>query len=281
MLTLFQAVVLGALQGITELFPISSLGHTVILPSVFGWAVNQDDPFFVSFLVLTHLATALVLFFFFLPDWIKIIKGFFETFDTKKIAANTYSRFAWLIIVATIPAGLLGLFLQKKIEGLFATPAYACLFLMGNGVMLLGAEYLSRRRHKGGEAEDARIAERLSWSGAVLIGISQCLALLPGFSRTGATLSGGLLAGMSRSDAARFSFLLATPIIAAAAVLKVPHLVLSGGMPLITALAGAFAAGVCAYLSVKFLTRYFTTNTLTPFALYCIIAGLAAYLLVS
>jgi undecaprenyl-diphosphatase len=280
MLTLFQSIVLGALQGITELFPISSLGHTVILPSLFGWQVDQADPFFVSFLVLTHLATALVLFVFFFPDWVRIIKGFFQTFDTKKIAANTYSRLAWLIILATIPAGLMGLLFQKKLEALFATPSICALFLVGNGLMLLLAEYLSRKCEKTGESDDARIS-RMKWISALGVGLMQCLALLPGFSRTGATLSGGLLSGLNRSDAARFSFLLATPIIFAAALLKVPHLVLTGGMPLIIALAGALSSAVFAYLAVRFLTKYFKTNSLTPFAVYCVVIGLIAFAVIA
>ncbi|HVW71723.1 MAG TPA: undecaprenyl-diphosphate phosphatase [Candidatus Paceibacterota bacterium] len=275
MLTFFQAIVLGALQGLTELFPISSLGHTVILPSLLGWNINQADPFFVSFLVLTHLATALVLFLFFFQDWMRIIKGFFQTFNTKQIAANTYSRLAWLIIVATIPAGLLGLLFQKKLEALFATPSIAAAFLIGNGVLLFLAEYLVRRRHTGGHADDARLA-CMPWRSAIGIGLMQCLALLPGFSRTGATLAGGLVSGFNHADAARFAFLLATPIIFAAALLKIPHLVVGGGMPLITALAGALSAAICAYIAVKFLTRYFTTKSLTPFAVYCVIAGVVA-----
>lgn len=280
MLTFFQAVVLGALQGFTELFPISSLGHTVILPSLLGWNVDQADPFFVSFLVLTHLATATVLFLFFLPDWVRIIKGFFTTFDTKQIAANTYARFAWLIIVATIPGGLLGLLFQKKLEALFATPSIAAVFLIGNGLLLFFAEYLVRRRKTGGSAEDARIA-RMPWRSAFGIGLMQALALLPGFSRTGAALSGGLIAGLNHSDAARFAFLLATPIILAAAILKVPHLVIGGGTPLIIALSGALSAAVFAYFSVKFLTRYFTTKSLTPFAVYCVFAGVVALALIA
>jgi len=272
MLTYFQAILLGAIQGLTELFPISSLGHTVILPSLLGWNINQADPFFVSFLVLTHLATALVLFLFFFQDWVRIIKGFFQTFDTKKIGANTYSRLAWLIIVATIPAGIMGLLFQKKLEALFATPSIAALFLIGNGFMLLLAEYLSRKCVKTGDSDDGRIA-RMKWISAIGIGFMQCLALLPGFSRTGATLSGGLLSGLNRADAARFAFLLATPIIVAAAILKVPHLVIGGGQALLVALSGALSAAVFAYIAVKFLTRYFKSNSLVPFAIYCILAG--------
>lgn len=279
MLTLIQAVLLGALQGVTELFPISSLGHTVILPAVFGWDIDQANPYFVSFLVLTHLATALVLFFFFLPDWLRIIGGFFRSLRTRTLAGDTHARLAWVIVIATIPPGLLGLLFQKKFEAFFAAPAYAALFLAANGLVLLLAEWLTRRRPKEGEESDDRIA-RLPFLSAVLVGFAESLALFPGFSRTGTTLSGGLLAGMNRSDAARYSFLLATPLIFAAALLKVPHLVLAGGTPLVIALSGAASAGLFAYLSVRFLTKYFKTNSLLPFAIYCIAAGITAFAII-
>ncbi len=274
-----EAIVLGALQGLTELFPVSSLGHTVIIPALFGWDIDQSAPFFVSFLVLTHFATALVLLGFYAREWLAILQGFFHSLVTRSLA-HPYARLAWLIVLATIPAGLVGLAFQKKLEALFAAPAFAAAFLVGNGVVLLGAEYLARRRRASGEASDDRIA-KLSFKAAVMIGVSECLALLPGFSRTGATLGGGLLAGLTHADAARFSFLLATPIIFAAALLKVPHLVIAGGAGLTVALLGALTAAVCAYLSVRFLTRYFRTQTLTPFALYCIIAGAVSLLLLA
>jgi undecaprenyl-diphosphatase len=190
-----------------------------------------------------------------------------------------HARLAWVIVVATIPPGLLGLLFQKKFEAFFAAPAYAALFLAVNGFVLLLAEWLTRRRPKEGEESDERIA-RLPFTSAALVGVAECLALFPGFSRTGTTLSGGLLAGMNRSDAARYSFLLATPLIFAAALLKVPHLVLAGGTPLLVALSGAVSAGVFAYLSVRFLTRYFKTNSLLPFAIYCIAAGLTAFAII-
>ncbi|MGE5541326.1 MAG: undecaprenyl-diphosphate phosphatase, partial [Bacillota bacterium] len=226
MLTYFQSFVLGALQGLTELFPISSLGHTVILPGLLGWTVDQHAELFVIFLVATHLATALVLLVFFWRDWLRIASGFFRSLAARRIpAGDSYARLSWLIIVATIPAGLLGLLFQHKLENFFAAPAMVALFLIGNGILLYGAELL-RRRAASRPTErqiDATLAH-LPFRKALGIGCMQALALFPGFSRTGATLAGGLLAGLTHETSARFSFLLATPIIFAAAALKLPKL---------------------------------------------------------
>ncbi len=278
MITYAQAIVLGALQGLTELFPISSLGHSVIVPQLLGWQIDQQDPSFVIFLVGTHTATALVLLGFFWRDWYEIVKGLLRSLFARGIrAGDTYARLGWLLVLATIPAGLLGLLFQKTFERLFASPAIAALFLAGNGLLLWGAELL-RRRSAAYSGGDAKIA-RLSWFQGFGIGCMQCLALLPGFSRTGSTLSGGLLAGLSHEDAARFSFLLATPIIFAASVLKLPALLKGAHGEAGIVLAGALASAIAAYLSVRFLIRYFRTNTLTPFAVYCFVAGIGAFFL--
>jgi len=281
-MSVFQSVILGALQGITELFPVSSLGHSVILPALFGWNIDQSDPFFVSFLVLTHLATALVLFFFFWSDWKRIIVALARSVLARRIGDDRYARLGWLLVAGTVPAGLIGLIFQKKLEMLFAAPAAAAFFLMGNAVVLYACELHARRRlakaplRDDSAQSDGRIAA-LSYKKALGVGVAQSLALLPGFSRTGAALGGGLIAGLMHEDAARFSFLLATPIIAAAAVLKLPHLASVGASALGVALAGALASGIAAYLSVRFLTRYFKTRTLAPFALYCALAGALAF----
>ncbi len=283
MLTYLQALIIGALQGLTELFPISSLGHTVILPSVLGWQLDQHAPFFVVFLVATHLATALVLLAFFWKDWLLLIRGFFRSLFARRIApGDIHARLIWLLIIATIPAGLLGLLFQHMLESLFATPSIVAFFLILNGLVLYAAELLRRRAQAKGREQgggDAALA-KLSIMQALGIGLMQCLALLPGFSRTGATLAGGLVNGLSHEDAARFSFLMATPIILAAGVLKLPDLLLSmDAYPTGQILAGTLAAAVAAYLSVRFLTGYFKTKTLVPFALYCIIAGVLVSLL--
>jgi len=281
MLTVLQAIILGALQGITELFPISSLGHSVIVPALLHWNVNEQDPYFLVFLVATHGATAIVLFLFFWRDWVRIIKGILRSLYAQRIiAGDTDARLGWLLIIGTIPAGILGLLFEKKIQAIFISPRSAAIFLTCNGILLVGAELLRRRTRNPSVAleGDARIAS-LSWSQSFFVGVLQALALIPGFSRTGAALSGGLLVNLSHEDALRFAFLLAVPIIGAAAVLKLPALLHVADHSIIFAmLAGSAAAAICAYLSVRFLSRYFHTekHSLIPFAIYCIIAGAAS-----
>jgi undecaprenyl-diphosphatase len=272
----YQAVILGLLQGFSELFPISSLGHSVVLPKILGWNIQENDKFFLNFLVATHLATALVLLGFFWRDWVRIVKGLFRSLRDRQIAPDdSDARLGWLLVVGTIPAGLIGLVLEHSLRDLFKSAEAAAVFLILNGFMLYGAERLRRRPARAGDGagdSDVRIA-KLSWRQAIGVGTAQALALIPGFSRSGATMGGGLLVGLSNEDAARYSFLLATPIIGAAAVLKLPELLGKSGHVIGTALVGAACAAVTAYLSVRFLLKYFETNTLTPFAVYCVIAG--------
>jgi undecaprenyl-diphosphatase len=273
-----QAAILGLVQGAAELFPVSSLGHSVVLPRLLGWNIHQNDDAFLTFLVATHLATALVLLGFFWRDWKRILLGIGRSLRDREIApADADARLGWLLVVGTIPAGLLGLLLENPLRKVFASPQSAAAFLFLNGVMLFGAEAL-RRRAPGPDPllpdGDARIAARTSWNEALGVGTAQALALLPGFSRSGATMGGGLLAGLSNEDAARFAFLLATPIIGAAAVLKLPDLMGSKGDGLRgPAFLGALCAALTAYLAVRFLMRFFETNRLTPFAIYCVAAG--------
>ena len=275
-ITYFQGAILGLLQGVTELFPISSLGHSVILPSLFGWDIHQNEPYFLSFLVATHLATALVLLGFFWRDWVRIVKGLGRSLRNREIGADPDAKLGWLLIVATIPAGLLGLLLQDSLRKLFASPEYASIFLALNGVMLFGAEMLRRRAPETTDDDDARIARTVGWWQTVAVGAAQAIALIPGFSRSGASMGGGLLVGLSHRDAARFAFLLATPIILAAAVLKLPELAGHQGDGVRgPAFVGALCSGLTAWLAVKFLMRYFETRTLIPFAVYCLAAGAA------
>ena len=272
-----RALVLGLLQGVTELFPVSSLGHSVILPSLLGWNIHQNDQYFLTFLVATHLATAIVLLIFFWRDWVRIVRGLGRSLRDRGIAPDDAdAKLGWLLIVGTIPAGILGLALESALRKVFASPTSAAIFLTLNGVLLAGAEYLRRRAPVTDEEDDVRIARTVSWRDSALVGAAQALALIPGFSRSGAAMGGGLLVGLSHKDAARFAFLLATPIIGAAAVLKLPELAGSAGNGVRgQALVGALGAAFSAYLSVRFLMRYFETRTLTPFAIYCFCAGLA------
>lgn len=280
LISYWQAVVLGLLQGVSELFPVSSLGHSVIMPRLLGWNIHQNDKYFISFLVATHLATALVLLGFFWRDWVRIVKGLGRSLRDRGIdPADTDARLAWLLVVATIPAGILGLLLENKLRHVFASARSAAFFLILNGFLLYGAELLRRRAPQVEEDDDARIARQVGWGGAFGVGAAQALALIPGFSRSGATMGGGLLVGLSNKDAARFAFLLATPIIGAAAVLKLPDLFGSAGNGVRgQALVGALCSAATAYLAVRFLMRFFETNTLVPFAIYCVAAGLAATL---
>lgn len=277
LITYPQAIVLGLLQGVSELFPISSLGHSVILPSLLGWDIHQNDDYFLSFLVATHLATAIVLLGFFWRDWVRILEGLGRSLRDRQIAPDdTDAKLGWLLVVGTIPAGILGLTLQDALRHLFASPTSAAIFLTLNGVMLYGAELLRRRAPQTDVDDDARIARQTTWAGAVGVGAAQALALIPGFSRSGASMGGGLLIGLSNKDAARFAFLLATPIIGAAALLKIPELMGSQGdgvrgQAFVAALCSAFTA----WLAVRFLMRFFETRTLVPFAVYCFVAGLA------
>lgn len=282
-MTTLQAIILGALQGITELFPISSLGHTVILPQVLQWSIDQSEQSFVLFIVATHVATALVLLAYFQKDWIRIFQGFIRSvFALRVPAGDTYARLAWLLIVATVPAGLLGLLFQKKFEALFDKPTIAALFLIGNGILLYGAERLRRKTvYMGGTnlSVNAGIT-RLSYVQALGIGSAQALALFPGISRTGSSLAGGLLARLNHEEAAHFAFLLATPLIFAAGALKLPKLLHAGLYPTGTILLGSLISALMALLSVSFLSSYFKTKTLMPFAVYCVVAGILALALI-
>jgi undecaprenyl-diphosphatase len=274
----FQAIVLGLLQGVSELFPISSLGHSVVLPRVLGWDIHQNDDYFLSFLVATHCATALVLLFFFIKDWARIVKGLGRSLRDRYIhPEDTDAKLGWLLVVGTIPAGLLGLLLEHPLRTLFASTQTAAIFLFVNGLLLFGAEALRRRapaRSEQGIRSDQVIARTLGFREALGIGAAQALALVPGLSRSGASMGGGLLAGLSNEEAARFAFLLATPIIGAAGVLKLPDLLGSQGDHVRgQALVGALCAAVTAYFSVRFLLRFFETNRLTPFAVYCCAVG--------
>jgi undecaprenyl-diphosphatase len=274
----FQAIVLGLVQGIAEPFPISSLGHGVILPSLFGWNIHQNDDYFLAFLVATHVATALVLLGIFRRDWARILRGLGRSLRDREIAPDDAdARLGWLLVVGTIPAGVLGFLLEHPLRTLFASPASAAAFLILNGVLLLAFERLRRRPARPGDYlgdSDARIA-KLSWRQAAAVGTAQAAALIPGISRSGITMGGGLLFGLSNDDAARYAFLLATPIIGAAGVLKIPDLLGSAGDGVRgQALLGAVCAAVTTYIAVKFLLRFFQTNTLTPFGIYCIAFGL-------
>jgi undecaprenyl-diphosphatase len=277
MISIFQAIILGLIQGLTELFPLSSLGHSVIIPSLLGWHIHQNDAYFLTFLIATHLATATVLFFFFWHDWVAICKGLVRSFLAREIRSDDiYAKLGWLLVVGSVPAGILGLLFEDSLRKLFASAQIAAGFLILNGVILFTAEALRKRANKreNQKHSDVQIA-KLTWLQAAGIGVAQAGALIPGISRSGSAMAGGLVAGLTNEDAARFSFLLATPIIGAAALLKLPQLFEPSAVPLRGAMiAGALCAALAAFVSVRFLVKYFQTKTLTPFAWYCMVAGI-------
>jgi undecaprenyl-diphosphatase len=273
----FQAIVLGLTQGVAEPFPISSLGHAVVMPRLFGWHIHQNDKFFLTFLVATHFATALTLLFFFLRDWIAIVSGVLRSLRMREVREDDmYARLGWLLIVGTIPAGIIGLLLQDPLRELFASASLAAAFLIVNGVALLIFERVRKRPPRPGDYlgdADERIS-KLRWRQAIAVGTSQAAALVPGISRSGFAMGGGLSTGLSNEDAARYSFLLATPVILAAAALKLPELLGPEGNGVRgPALVAGLCAAVTTFFAVKFLLRFFETNRLSPFGIYCIAFG--------
>ena len=345
-LTYLEAAVVGLVQGVSELFPVSSLGHNVLIPALIGgsWArdlnVAKPESPYLAFIVGLHVATAVALIIYFWRDWLRVIRGFFSSLGhLARPPAGTSrwqfrsadERLAWMIILATIPVGIAGLAAEHLFRVIFGKPVYAAVFLAVNGLILLAGERYVRRRaarvlaadlrggaagpdqagrdivaerelalagagpvpaagapggsgHQADRAQEVAEAQesdlRLSGMGygeAVLIGSAQVLALLAGISRSGVTMVGGMLRGLSREDAARFAFLLATPVILAAGVLKVPDLTgpLGNGIRG-QVLLGSVLSGAGAYVSVRYLVRYFQTRTLTPFGIYCLIVGLGS-----
>jgi undecaprenyl-diphosphatase len=270
MLTYLQSIIIGLLQGVTELFPVSSLGHSVILPSLLGWTElvkAQSDPesFFLAFLVGLHLATAIALLVFYWKDWVRITIGFWTSIRYRRLS-NPDERMAWLLVTATIPTGAIAVLFEHSIRTIFATPVFAAIFLTVNGLILLAGERLAKRR--------VGTTETVKFPQAGLIGVFQTASLLAGISRSGISYVGGLLSGLGAQAAARFSFLLATPIIFLAGVYKLPDLLGPNGHGVRgQILVGSLVAGVAAYLSVRFLDKYFAGHKATPYAVYCLAVG--------
>jgi undecaprenyl-diphosphatase len=319
-----QAIVIALIQGVTELFPVSSLGHSVLVPAWIGGSwhtlvtqssqANSEASFYLAFIVALHCATALALLWFFREDWVRIIRGFFRSVfrsisERKVRIEGRDERLAWMIVLATIPVGLTGVVLEHTFRTIFAKPLAAAVFLFINGLILLAGQRIGRTgpvsptpavagtqsalpgsTSQSGSAEgraggrtmtdirsarasDSRIA-RLSFPDSLYIGVLQVASLFAGISRSGITMVGGLWRGLDNEDAARFAFLLATPPILAAGVLKLPSLTGSAGANIHgQVIVGVIVTAIAAYLSVRFLVRYFQTRTLTPFAIYCLAAG--------
>jgi undecaprenyl-diphosphatase len=278
-ITLPIALFFGVLQGGSELFPVSSLGHAVVVPPLLGIGVRESASSFLPFLVLLHIGTATALIALYWRQWGRIVAGFVRSAITGQVRAGD-ERLAWLLVVGTIPAGLVGFIFQTPLQANFGNPRLAAGLLIVNGGMLLGSEMLRRRKERRAgiarrdptaEAGNFRTVEQMGFGRAALIGACQVVALFPGMSRSGATMAGGLVAGLRHEEAVRFSFLLATPIILAAGILEVPSL--AGTANLGPMLVGAVAAGLTAYASARFLVRYFRVGRLDPYAYYCAALG--------
>ena len=275
-MTLLQSILLAALQGVTELFPVSSLAHAVIVPPLLGWPVDRDSPAFLPFLVMLHLGTAAALLIYFWREWIDILFALLGRGGAAAVAANR--QLFLMIVIGTIPAVIIGFALEHFLRSLFGAPTVAAAFLMVNGIVLLIAERLRRRAGAGNLGQ-------LTWRQALFIGFCQCGALIPGLSRSGLTMGAGLATGLTHAESARFSFLLATPIIAGAGVLELPKLIHHGadaGITLSTAIIAGIVAAVTAYASTAFLMYFFKRHdfrALNPFAYYCLAAGLVAVVL--
>jgi undecaprenyl-diphosphatase len=287
MITYIQALILGIFQGVTELFPISSLGHSVLISFLLNWnnilnRTTNKASNFLLFLVVVHVATALSLLFYYRKTWARLIRGWLNSIVHRNLDSKD-AKLAWLLIAATIPAGLIALVFQSKLQDQFAKPLSAIIFITINGVILIvGDQYIrskSKATKKEHKSREQSIAGNLSFKQSIVIGIAQVGALLAGISRTGITMVGGVFSGLSRDEAAEFSFLLATPIILAAGLYKLPSALShkSAGMHG-QMIVGAIAAAITAYLSVKFLDRYFKKSSFRPFGIYCIVLGILLFL---
>jgi undecaprenyl-diphosphatase len=279
-MSVFQVLLLALLQGVTELFPVSSLGHSVIIPSLLHWNIDQADPTFLAFLVLLHVGTAIALVIYFWRDWLAIVRAVFRSIFDGRMHGTPDERLGWRLIAGTIPVGLVGTIFQKQVQVLFASPKAAAAFLTINGVIMFAGERLRRRALMGEEGRTA--LDRLSVRTAAGVGSAQILALLPGISRSGSSMVAGLLANLTHEAAARFSFLLATPVILGAGVLKIPDLFTAAALPhLPVYLLGGIASGIAAFVSVAYLMRYFRVGRLDPFAIYCAAFGIVSLILLS
>ena len=322
---LWQVLILGALQGVSELFPISSLGHAVLLPALLAWTVTEGtianvqcttaapcsfvnyegQDKYLALLVAFHLATAIALLFFFWRDWLNVVRSLLGSLQRRALVYDRGSKFAWLLVAGTIPVGIIGLLAEKRVRDLFTNPTIVAVFLIINGFIMLLGEFL-RRRSVGQFANEPEAVgvgsgrgdtyvrrsqtpqnisrpglatEDLSFAQGGGVGLAQALALLPGISRSGVTMVTGLFFGLTHEEAARFSFMLATPVIGLAAILKVPSLFGSENRDILgMAIAGAVLSGICAYLSVRFLMRYFKSQRLDPFGYYSLIVGIVAFI---
>jgi undecaprenyl-diphosphatase len=320
-MTLVHTIIISILQGISELFPVSSLGHAVLLPSILRWGIDQKSESWLAFLVALHVGTAVALLIYFRDEWISVVKAFGRSVQHGQMGADHDERLAWMVVLGTIPTGVVGLVLQGPLRSLFASPYAAACFLIVNGAIMFVGERLLQRQladrvalsaptnpaqqrqavgsvavvgsssasTTGGltppdepEAGRYRDITQLSWRDATFVGLAQIGALFPGISRSGVTMVAGLMAGLTHEASARYTFLLATPIIGAAAALELPKLFDAGGRSILGyAVLGMVLAGIAAYFSIRYLMRYFESGRLYPFAYYCVGAGFLSLILLA
>lgn len=291
-LNIWQALFLGLLQGVTEPFPVSSLGHTVILPGLLGWGYLQSgtscagQSCFLPFNTALHLGTSVALVIYFWRDWLRVILTLFNSIKKGEVRTGTDDWVSWLIIIGIIPAGLIGVGLESILKQLFNSPVIASAFLVVNGSILFAGERMRRLAESKITFATAKEREAsfrplssLTWKEALLVGLAQSLALIPGISRSGVTMVAGLGVRLNHEDAARYSFLMSTPLIGLAALLEIPQLVGQSATIWLYIVLGMIVAGITSYLSAKFLMKYFETGRLDPFAYYCWAAGLVSLIL--
>ncbi len=291
-LTIWQALFFGLLQGVTEPFPVSSLGHTVIVPGLFGWGYLQSgtscagQSCFLPFNTALHLGTSVALVIYFWRDWLRVILTLFNSIKKGEVRTGTDDWVSWLIIIGIVPAALIGVALESFLKQLFGSPVIASAFLVVNGSILFAGERMRRRAESKISFATAKEREAsfrplssLTWREALLVGVAQSLALIPGISRSGVTMVAGLGVRLNHEDAARYSFLMSTPLIGLAALLEVPQLIGLSATIWQYIVLGMIVAGITSYLSAKFLMKYFETGRLDPFAYYCWGAGLVSLVL--
>lgn len=278
-MTFVQALALALLQGVSELFPVSSLGHTILVPALLHWKnIERSSPSFLAFVVVLHLGTALALILYYRREWYAIVRALVASIVRGRLSDDRDERIGWRLVVGTIPVGILGVIFERPVRELFGSPAPAAIFLTINGLVMFAGEALRRRQDT--RIATSRLIEDLSYPASMLIGVAQACALLPGISRSGISMVAGLLFDLDHENAARYSFLLATPVILAAALLEIPKLFApEAHVVLFEAILGGIVAGIAAYLSVAFLMRYFRSNDLRPFGWYCVVIGIISFVL--
>lgn len=269
-MTILQSIILGIVQGLTEFIPVSSSAHLVLVPYWFGWVFPPDQVF--VFGVLVQLGTLMAVIIYFWSDLITILRAFVHGLIIKKPFRDDNARLGWLVVLATIPAGLAGLFLKKLVEGAFNSPITTAFLLLGTSAMLILAEIFSKNRST---------LKNLTWLDALIVGVFQAISIFPGISRSGSTITGGLLRKLDRTSAARFSFLMSIPIMTAAGILAIGDLVaipnFSSFIPMVAA--GFISAAIVGFLSIKWLLRFLRNHSLLVFAIYCVGIWLITFLI--